>query len=36
MNAPVGFDPVADAFSKPLDTIDVSDPALYRDDVWHP
>ena len=36
MNAPVGFDPVADASSKPLDRIDVSDPALYRDDIWQP
>ncbi len=36
MNAPVAFDPVEDAFSKPLDKIDVSDPALYRDDIWHP
>ena len=36
MNAPVGFDPVKDAFSKPLDQIDVNDPALYRDDIWRP
>ncbi len=36
MNAPVGFDPVADAFSKPLDRINVEDPALYRDDIWQP
>ncbi len=36
MNAPVDFDPVADAFAKPIDAIDVSDPALYRDDIWQP
>ncbi len=36
MNAPVDFDPVKDAFSKPLDQIDVSDPKLYRDDIWYP
>ena len=36
MNAPVDFDPVEDAFSKPLDQIDVSDPKLYQDDIWYP
>ena len=36
MNVPVGFDPVEDAFSKPLDKIDLSDPTLYRDDIWQP
>jgi cytochrome P450 len=36
MNAPVDFDPVKDAFAKPLDQIDVSDPQLYRDDIWYP
>ncbi len=36
MNAPVDFDPVKDAFSKPLDQIDVSDPTLYQDDIWYP
>jgi cytochrome P450 len=25
-----------DAYALPLDEIDVSDPKLYRDDVWHP
>jgi len=25
-----------DIFSLPLDRIDVSDPKLYQDDVWHP
>jgi cytochrome P450 len=36
MNAPVHFDPVADAYTTPLDAIDVSDPKLYQNDVWHP
>jgi cytochrome P450 len=36
MNAPVHFDPVADAHTLPLDAIDVSNPKLYQDDVWHP
>src|ERR1700761_5326285 len=36
MNAPVHFDPDADAFSTPLDQIDVSDPRLYRDDIYYP
>jgi cytochrome P450 len=36
MNAPVAFDPVADAAMTPLDRIDVSDPRLYQDDVYHP
>ncbi|MGA3399120.1 MAG: cytochrome P450 [Acetobacteraceae bacterium] len=36
MNAPVHFDPVADAYALPLDAIDVSNPKLYQDDVWHP
>ncbi len=36
MNVPVDFDPVQDALSKPLDQIDVSNPALYRDDIWQP
>jgi cytochrome P450 len=36
MNAPVDFDPVKDAYSKPLDQIDVSDPKLYQDDIWYP
>ncbi len=36
MNAPVNFDPIADAASTPLDKIDVSDPRLYRDDIWEP
>ncbi|MGE0223316.1 MAG: cytochrome P450 [Acetobacteraceae bacterium] len=36
MNAPV--QPVAgdDAWTRPLDTFDVSDPKLYQDDTWHP
>ncbi len=36
MNAPVHFDPLADAYTMPLDAIDVSNPKLYQDDVWHP
>ncbi len=36
MDAPVAFDPVADAASTPLDKIDVSDPRLYQDDIYYP
>jgi cytochrome P450 len=36
MNAPVHVDPVADAYSLPLDTIDVSDPKLYQNDIYYP
>ncbi len=36
MNASVDFDPVKDAFTKPLDKIDVSDPALFQNDIWEP
>src|SRR5262252_4089500 len=36
MNAPVSVDPREDAWSIPLDKIDVSRPQLYQDDVWHP
>jgi len=36
MNAPVHFDPVSDAYAMPLDAIDVSNPRLYQDDIWHP
>ena len=36
MNAPILFDPVADAESMPLDQIDVSDPKLYQDHIWQP
>jgi cytochrome P450 len=36
MNAPVNFDPTTDALSLPLDQIDVSNPKLYQDDVYHP
>jgi len=31
MNAPVNADPARDAWSIPLDSIDVSDPQLYQD-----
>lgn len=36
MNAPVHFDPVSDAWSLPLDQIDVSDPKLYQNDLYYP
>jgi cytochrome P450 len=36
MNAPVNFDAREDAYSIPLDKIDVSQPRLYQDDIWYP
>src|SRR6195952_2051190 len=36
MNAPVGFDPREDAYSTPIEGIDVSNPHLYQDDTWRP
>jgi cytochrome P450 len=36
MNAPVHFDPAEDAYSIPLDKLDVSNPKLYQDDIWYP
>jgi len=36
MNAPVHHDPASEAWSKPLDQFDVSDPALYQNDTWYP
>ena len=36
MNAPVHFDPASDAGTTPLDQIDVSDPRLFQDDIYHP
>jgi cytochrome P450 len=36
MNAPVNVDPREDAYSTPLDRIDVSQPRLYQDDIWEP
>jgi len=36
MNAPVSVDPREDAWSIPLDQIDVSQPQLYQDDIWYP
>jgi cytochrome P450 len=36
MNAPVSVDPREDAWSIPLDKIDVSQPQLYQDDIWYP
>ena len=36
MNAPVQLDSREDAWSIPLDRIDVSNPHLYQDDTWRP
>src|SRR5689334_22016624 len=36
MDANVSFDPREDAYSKPLDQIDVSVPELYQDDIYQP
>jgi cytochrome P450 len=36
MNAPVAVEPTEDAWSTPLDRIDVSNPHLYQDDTWQP
>ena len=36
MDTHVDYDPREDAYSKPLDKFDVSDPKLYQDDVWYP
>jgi cytochrome P450 len=36
MNADGNFDPRQDAWSRRLDSIDVSDPQLYYNDTWHP
>ena len=36
MNAPVNFDPRAHAWSLPLDKLDLSDPGIFQDDIWHP
>lgn len=36
MNAPVHFDPASDAHTTPLDQIDVSNPRLFQDDIYHP
>jgi cytochrome P450 len=36
MNAPVSLAPQEDAWSVPLDRIDVSNPHLYQDDTWRP
>ena len=35
MNAPVYFDPGSDAWTTPLDEIDVSNPRLFQDDIYH-
>ena len=36
MNAPVSYDPSGDAWSRPLDAFDMSDPKFYQDDTWYP
>ena len=36
MNAPVQVDSRQDAYSTPIEQIDVSNPHLYQDDTWHP
>jgi cytochrome P450 len=36
MNAPVSVYPREDAWSIPLNQIDVSQPQLYQDDIWYP
>ena len=36
MDAQVSFDPREDAYSKPLDQIDVSVPELYQQDIYQP
>jgi cytochrome P450 len=36
MDAPVNVDPHEDAWSIPLEAIDVSQPRLYQDDIWEP
>jgi cytochrome P450 len=36
MNAPVAFDSQQDADATALDRIDVSNPALYQNDIWQP
>jgi cytochrome P450 len=36
MDAPVTVNPREDAWSIPLDQIDVSQPRLYQDDIWQP
>jgi cytochrome P450 len=36
MDAPVSVDPHEDAWSIPLDRIDVSQPRLYQEDIWEP
>ena len=36
MDATVQFDARRDAYTTPLEEIDVSDPKLYQDDVWYP
>jgi len=35
LNALVHYDPSSDAWTKPLEAFDVSDPALYQNDIWY-
>jgi len=36
MNAPVGVEPNSDAWTRPLEQFDMSDPRFYQDDTWYP
>ncbi len=36
MNAPVHYDPSSDAWKKPLESFDMSDPTFYQNDTWYP
>jgi cytochrome P450 len=36
MDTHINYDPREDAYSKPLDQLDVSDPQLYYADIWYP
>ncbi len=36
MNAPVSYDPASEAWSLPIDKIDVSNPSLFQNDTWGP
>jgi hypothetical protein len=36
MNTPIDFDPNSDAYTTPLDQIDVSDPRLFQNDIHYP
>ena len=36
MNAPVHYDPASDAWTRPLASFDMSDPAFYQNDTYYP